>query len=49
MTVDAYYGINNGYVNSSPFSVNLAGISGTPQYYASQYPFYKFTSNAQVC
>lgn len=46
MTVDSHTGINNNYITSSPFSVNLATISGTSQYYASQYPFYKFSTNA---
>ena len=49
MHVNNHVGINNDFVTTSPFTVSMATLVNTPAYYASQYPFYKYTANAQIC
>lgn len=49
MYVTNHVGINNPFVTTSPFTVSMSTLVNTPAYYASQYPFYKFTANAKVC
>lgn len=48
MSVTNQVGINNGFVTGT-LGGSVSALSGTPAYYASQYPFYKFTSATSIC
>lgn len=51
MYVKNHVGINNDFVTGSPLYINVDILAGTPAYYASQYPFFKFdsTTTTQIC